>query len=575
MTLLALTVQSPASLVTADVESSQADGRRVENVTVPSVQFNKPHMVVQPPQRASDTNRIVGGTEVNPLGPSVIAYDPLGCGGSLVAPNVMLTAAHCQGFISGVQFGRHDISSSSETFESFTVLQEVPHPNYDSRTSDYDFMMVRLNGSSAFAPLILDNGGGNLLADGTDLIVRGWGTTSSGGPSSNVLLEVEVDADTSCGSYSSSVLTPRMFCAGRAGKDSCQGDSGSPIIHKSTGKQVGIVSWGYGCADPRYPGVYAKVSDQFSWIQTYINAWSPSTPISSPTNTPIGTPVSSPTNTAISAPVSSPTNTAISTPVDSPTNTLISTPWNYSGPTNSNTDIPFSSPINSPTKSPTDVCDWSCYLGRYPDLLNEFGDNLALAEIHYINNGQGEGRNCACDINTRRVCDWRCYLDNYPDLRNSFEGNEQVAAHHYISKGRGEGRDCTCNCNWLCYLARYPDLEAISGGDQNEAAYHWRNAGQSEGRDCTCGMSVCYWRCYLDNYHDLRDAFGNNEQVAAQHYTSSGKGEGRDCTCNCNWTCYLDRYQDLKHAFGDDPTAAAQHWRITGQSEGRDCTCKT
>lgn len=56
-------------------------------------------------------------------------------------------------------------------------------------------------------------------------------------------------------------LTPRMLCAGRNRKDSCQGDSGGPLVHVSSGKLVGVVSWGYGCARRGVPGVYAKVSD--------------------------------------------------------------------------------------------------------------------------------------------------------------------------------------------------------------------------------------------------------------------------------------------------------------------------
>ena len=119
-------------------------------------------------------------------------------------------------------------------------------------------MLIRLSGRSTYTPVELDNGKEDLLADGTNLIVVGWGTTSHGGPGSDLLLEVEVDVDVSCG-LNPEEITPRMFCAGSEGKDSCQGDSGGPIIHKETLKQVGIVSFGTGCGLQGYPGVYAKV----------------------------------------------------------------------------------------------------------------------------------------------------------------------------------------------------------------------------------------------------------------------------------------------------------------------------
>merc|ERR1719253_2393926 len=75
-----------------------------------------------------------------------------------------------------------------------------------------------------------------------------------------------------------------MLCAAREGKDACQGDSGGPLIDKITGKLVGITSWGYGCADPNYPGVYAKVQDQIVWIQETIALLT--SPIVPPTSAP-------------------------------------------------------------------------------------------------------------------------------------------------------------------------------------------------------------------------------------------------------------------------------------------------
>merc|ERR1711955_91325 len=70
------------------------------------------------------------------------------------------------------------------------------------------------------------------------------------------------------GHISSSEITDNMICAADAGKDSCQGDSGGPLVAQENDKYtlIGGVSWGYGCAMPQYPGVYARVTEKMDWI---------------------------------------------------------------------------------------------------------------------------------------------------------------------------------------------------------------------------------------------------------------------------------------------------------------------
>ena len=101
----------------------------------------------------------------------------------------------------------------------------------------------------------------------TTLFKLGHGTTSSGGAASNDLLRVEVSyvttsECTSTYSYNNGDITGNMMCATDGGKDSCQGDSGGPLYDKDIKALVGVVSWGIGCANKNYPGVYSRVSDQ-------------------------------------------------------------------------------------------------------------------------------------------------------------------------------------------------------------------------------------------------------------------------------------------------------------------------
>jgi len=175
------------------------------------------------------------------------------------------------------------------------------------------------------------------------------------------------------------------------------------------------------------------------------------------------------------------------------------------------------------------ACNWDCYLARYPDLRNAFGNNQGAASRHYANHGKAEGRDCTCS----QACNWDCYLARYPDLQNAFGNNQGAASRHYMNHGKAEGRDCTCSeaCNWDCYVARYPDLQEAFGIDPGAASHHYTNHGKAEGRDCTCS-ETCNWDCYLARYPDLQKAFGNDQGAANRHYTDHGKAEGRDCTCS-------------------------------------------
>ncbi|CAG0887922.1 unnamed protein product [Darwinula stevensoni] len=109
------------------------------------------------------------------------------------------------------------------------------------------------------------------LTAGTTVSVSGWGTLSAGGSSPTILQVVDVYTytDSNCNSLLGGGVTSDMICAGvdEGGKDSCQGDSGGPLFLTGGNQHlVGIVSWGYGCARPRQPGVYAQTSTHINWL---------------------------------------------------------------------------------------------------------------------------------------------------------------------------------------------------------------------------------------------------------------------------------------------------------------------
>ncbi|XP_068153227.1 trypsin-4 [Drosophila tropicalis] len=193
------------------------------------------------------------------------------CGASVISGNWAITAAHC---IDG-----HERSPQEFTLRLGSVLRSVggdvqqvlaiyKHPSYDAKDMNFDVALLRTaaetltSNNGKVAPIQLPSIG-EAINDSMPAIVSGWGHMSTTDPilssvlKSTTVLTVNQQKCHNDLKFHGGV-TEAMFCAAARNTDACQGDSGGPISAQNT--LIGIVSWGVGCADPYYPGVYTRLA---------------------------------------------------------------------------------------------------------------------------------------------------------------------------------------------------------------------------------------------------------------------------------------------------------------------------
>ena len=239
---------------------------------------------------AVPANAIVGGGLASPgeypWMAAVYLGNPNGgqfCGGTLVRPTVVITAAHCilglpAPVISGVLVGRTTLNGTGG--DMVPAAGYVIHPGWAPGANTFDMAAIRLTrpplpGTASPLPWAT-TADASFFAAGDTATVIGWGATSEGGSGSNALKEatVPIVSDAQCAeTYGVLLIASQHLCAGypQGGTDTCQGDSGGPLMVRNASNQfilAGITSFGIGCGRPDTPGVYTEVAA----MTTFINA---------------------------------------------------------------------------------------------------------------------------------------------------------------------------------------------------------------------------------------------------------------------------------------------------------------
>jgi secreted trypsin-like serine protease len=218
------------------------------------------------PANADPTTQVVGGTRATEGEFPFMVSLSMGCGGALYSSQIVLTAAHCvdgTGANTSITatIGRVNKNDSAATKVRSTYVYQAPGYNGTGK----DWALIKLASPvTAYATLPIAT---TTAYNSGTFTIAGWGATSEGGSVSNYLLKATVPfvSDATCKVAYPGLVAAEEICAGytAGGVDTCQGDSGGPMFRRDAANawiQVGIVSWGDGCARPNYPGVYSEVS---------------------------------------------------------------------------------------------------------------------------------------------------------------------------------------------------------------------------------------------------------------------------------------------------------------------------
>ncbi|XP_044756224.1 trypsin-1-like [Coccinella septempunctata] len=226
------------------------------------------------------TQRIVGGYEADitefPWQVAITYYKKHNCGGSIINPYFILTAAHCTHGLSTsqmtVRVGSTYMDRGGMVYE---ISYKIEHPKYQVQDFIYDIALLKLTEELVYSdkvkPVNLPHRNDPDPEPGTFATVSGFGQLDAESKKMSrhlMATDVPIISRRKCKKlYPRYVVDETMICAAapEGGKDACSGDSGGPLILDDV--QIGVVSWGIGCASAEHPGVYASVKKALKFIK--------------------------------------------------------------------------------------------------------------------------------------------------------------------------------------------------------------------------------------------------------------------------------------------------------------------